>query len=74
MMKEEINTTLMLLEKHYPAEANPYANEFVKNKIAPVSDEIISLFEREGLTFEQCYRILDFTYSALKYKSQKVNL
>lgn len=73
MEREEINYALNILSK-YPGETKPELIDDLKKNIAPLANEIISIFEREKLTFEECYIILDFTYRSLKYKSQKVNL
>ena len=73
MEREEIDYALKVLTK-YPVETKPELIDDLKNNIAPLANEIISIFEREKLTFEECYIILDFTYRSLKYKSQKVNL
>ena len=73
MEREEINYALNILSK-YPVETKPELVDDLKKNIAPLTNEIISIFEREKLTFEECYIILDFTYRSLKYKSQKVNL
>lgn len=73
MEREEINYALNILSK-YPSETKPELVDDLKKNIAPLTNEIISIFEREKLTFEECYIILDFTYRSLKYKSQKVNL
>lgn len=72
MEREEIDYALKVLT-NYPGETKPVIEDLKKN-IAPLANEIISIFEREKLTFEECYIILDFTYRSLKYKSQKVNL
>lgn len=72
MEREEIDYALKVLT-NYPGETKPVIDDLKKN-IAPLANEIISIFEREKLTFEECYIILDFTYRSLKYKSQKVNL
>lgn len=73
MEREEIDYALKVLT-NYPGETNPELIDNLKKNIAPLANEIISIFEREKLTFEECYIILDFTYRSLKYKSQKVNL
>lgn len=73
MEREEVNYALKVLTK-YPGETKPELTDDLKKNIAPLTDKIISLFEEENLTFEECYIILDFTYRSLKYKSQKVNL
>ena len=73
MEREEVNYALKVLTK-YPGETKPELIDDLKKNIAPLTDKIISLFEEENLTFEECYIILDFTYRSLKYKSQKVNL
>ena len=73
MEREEIDYALKVLT-NYPGETKPNLIDDLKKNIAPLVNEIISIFEREKLTFEECYIILDFTYRSLKYKSQKVNL
>lgn len=73
MEREEIDYALKVLTK-YSGETKPELIDELKIKIAPLADKIISVFEEEELTFEECYIILDFTYRSLKYKSQKVNL
>lgn len=73
MEREEIDYALKVPTK-YPRETKPELIGDLKKNIAPLTDKIISLFEAEKLTFEECYIILDFTYRSLKYKSQKVNL
>lgn len=73
MEREEINHALKVLT-NYTGETKPEIIDGLKRNIAPLIDKIISLFETEKLTFEECYIILDFTYRTLKYKSQKVNL
>ena len=73
MEREEIDYALKVLTK-YPGETKPELNDDLKKNIAPLTNEIISIFEREKLTLEECYIILDFTYRSLKYKAQKVNL
>ena len=73
MEREEIDYALKVLT-NYPGETKPESIDNLKKNIAPLANEIISIFEREKLTFEECYIILDFTYRSLKYKSQKVNL
>lgn len=73
MEREEVNYALNILSK-YPGETKPELIDELKKNIASLTNEIISIFEREKLTFEECYIILDFTYRSLKYKSQKVNL
>ena len=73
MEREEIDYALKVLTK-YPRETKPDLIGDLKKNIAPLTDKIITLFEAEKLTFEECYIILDFTYRSLKYKSQKVNL
>ena len=73
MEREEINYALNILSK-YSGETKPELVDDLKKNIASLTNEIISIFEREKLTFEECYIILDFTYRSLKYKSQKVNL
>ena len=73
MERDEINYALNILSK-YPGETKPELVDDLKKNIASLTNEIISIFEREKLTFEECYIILDFTYRSLKYKSQKVNL
>lgn len=73
MDREEVNYALNILSE-YPGETKPELIDDLKKNIAPLANEIISIFEREKLTFEECYIILDFTYRSLKYKSQKVNL
>ena len=73
MEREEIDYALKVLTK-YSGETKPELIDDLKKNIAPLANEIISIFEREKLTFEECYIILDFTYRSLKYKSQKVNL
>lgn len=73
MEREEIDYALNILSK-YPGEPKPELVDDLKKNIAHLTNEIISIFEREKLAFEECYIILDFTYRSLKYKSQKVNL
>lgn len=73
MEREEIDYAFKVLTK-YSGETKPELIDDLKKNIAPLTNEIISIFEREKLTFEECYIILDFTYRSLKYKSQKVNL
>ena len=73
MEREEVNYALKVLTE-YPGETKPELIDDLKKNIAPIANEIISIFEREKLTFEECYIILDFTYRSLKYKAQKVNL
>ena len=73
MEREEIDYALKVLTK-YLGETKPELIDDLKKNIALLTNEIISIFEREKLTFEECYIILDFTYRSLKYKSQKVNL
>ena len=73
MEREEIDYALKVLT-NYPGETKPELINDLKKNIASLANEIISIFEREKLTFEECYIILDFTYRSLKYKSQKANL
>ncbi|WP_072520340.1 hypothetical protein [Gemella massiliensis] len=73
-MKEEILNTINRISSQYPTEMKPDLVDGIKEKIAPLTNEIVSLFEKKELTFEECYAVLNFTYDVLKYKSQKVNL
>lgn len=50
------------------------ATHYLSEKIAPITEEIISIMEREKLSYVECYSVLNFTYKTLKFKSEQVHL
>lgn len=44
------------------------------DRVEATTNSIIEIFEKERMTYEEAYAILNFTYETLEYKSTKVNL
>lgn len=73
-MKEEVISLIQDVFKAYPASREPEVVIGDFDQISNISYEIIEIFEKNKMTYEEAYAILSFTYEALKYKSEKVHL
>lgn len=75
-MKEEVTKLIEIYCREYKASKKPELKFFMGDfEVAEeVSSQIIELFEKNKMTYEESYAILSFTYEALKYKSNNVHL
>ncbi|MBF0747319.1 hypothetical protein IR073_06640 [Gemella sp. 19428wG2_WT2a] len=73
-LKPEIREMLERITEHKFPTAKEPQTRYLNEKIAPIANEIITIFENEKLSYLECYKILEFTYHTLEYKSEQVNL
>lgn len=71
MMEKEKIKNLYLQE--FKKENDPAENCFdvdIKN----ISEEIISIMRKKGLTYEEAYAVLQYSYNKLKFESNFIHL
>jgi len=73
-MKEETKIVLNLLENIVESAAEPRMFLGDKEQLGRVTDQVISIFESEKMTFADTYATLIFIAQTLKYKQEQVNL
>jgi hypothetical protein len=73
-MKEETKAVLNTLEIVVEAEGKPRIFFQDKEQIGRVTDQVISIFESEKMTYADTYATLRFIAQTLKYKQEQVNL
>ena len=73
-MREETKKVLALLENIVELAAEPRIFFEDKEQIGRVTDQVISIFESEKITYAATYATLRFIAQTLKYKQEQVNL
>ena len=73
-MKEETKVVLNNLEFVAEAAGEPRIFFEDKDKIGRVTDQVISIFESEKMTYADTYVTLRFIAQTLKYKQEQVHL
>ena len=73
-MKEETKIVLNLLENIVEPAAEPRIFFEDKEQFGRVTDQVISIFESEKMTYADTYATLRFIAQTLKYKQEQVNL
>ena len=73
-MKEETKVVLNILEFVAEAAGEPRIFFEDKDQIGRVTDQVISIFESEKMTYADTYATLRFIAQTLKYKQEQVHL
>ena len=73
-MKEETKVVLNTLEIVVESAGEPRIFFQDKEQIGRVTDQVISIFESEKMTYADTYAMLRFIAQTLKYKQEQVNL
>ncbi|OUL09237.1 hypothetical protein B0533_03430 [Sedimentibacter sp. SX930] len=73
-MKEETKQVLNLLENIVEPATEPRIFMGDKEQLGRVTDQVISIFETEKMTYADTYATLRFIAKTLKYKQEQVNL
>lgn len=73
-MKEETKIAMNHLESMVESAAEPRLFFEDKEQIGRVTDQVISIFESEKMTYADTYATLRFIAQTLKYKQEQVNL
>ena len=73
-MKEETKVVLNNLEFVAEAATEPRIFMEDKDQIGRVTDQVISIFESEKMTYADTYATLRFIAQTLKYKQEQVHL
>ena len=73
-MKEETKIAMNHLESMVESATEPRIFFQDKEQIGRVTDQVISIFESEKMTYADTYATLRFIAQTLKYKQEQVNL
>lgn len=73
-MKEETKVVLNTLDIVVEAAGEPRIFFEDKDQIGRVTDQVISIFESEKMTYADTYATLRFIAQTLKYKQEQVHL
>lgn len=73
-MREETKIVLNLLENIVEPATEPRIFMGDKEQLGRVTDQVISIFETEKMTYADTYATLRFIAQTLKYKQEQVNL
>lgn len=73
-MKEETKQVLSNLESMVESATEPRIFLGDRKQIGKVTDQVISIFESEKMTYADTYATLRFIAQTLKYKQEQVNL
>lgn len=73
-MKEETKQILAHLENMVESATEPKIFLGDKEQLGRVTDQVISIFESEKMTYADTYATLRFIAQTLKFKQEQVNL